>query len=355
MIPNSEDTQPESASGNCATGAKEYISNEMLLAIVQQSDDVIIVRSLEGEVLYCNAASERVLGYKPSELIGQNVWQIYPEDRRVEFEQLAGRFRKGEALEDFETVRRRKDGRDIFVSVTLYPLRNSAGEIFAAAGITRDITSRKDAGDVQKLVAHELQHRVKNMLSAVRSLLIQTARQSADLEGFLEGFTGRIDALARVQGLMSRTVASIANFEELVSEELLAHGGRLGENVSIEGPNVNLGRAAAATVAMVMHELAANSVKFGALAVENGSIAVSWDIEESDPLPVMKIDWVEIGLDTVPDMNAGGFGRQLIERAAPHQLNGEASLDFGDDALRCCLKFPLEQQPSEFEENGLSH
>ena len=355
MTRNSENTKASSGSGDRVTRSQEHISNELLLAIVEQSDDMIVVRSLEGEILYCNAASEGVLGYKPAELIGRNVWHIYPEDRRVEFEQLAARFRRGGALENFETVRRRKDGSDIFVSIHLYPLRNSDGEIFAAAGITRDITSRKDVGDVQKLVAHELQHRVKNMLAAVRSLLIQTARQSADLEGFLAGFTGRIDALARVQEVMGRTVASIADFEEVVSEELLVHGGRLGENVSVEGPKVNLGRAAAATVAMVMHELASNSVKFGALASQNGSITVSWSIEESDPLPLMKIDWAETGLDTVPDMSAGGFGRQLIEKAAPHQLNGDASLDFGDDALRCCLKFPLEQQPSESEEYGLLH
>ncbi len=348
------DDGPETPHRDSQTHSGLDISRELLLGIVEQADDMIFARKIDGEVLYCNPASDRILGYPPSELVGQSIWKTFPEDRQDEFRDLMERFRKGEAVEDFETVRRRKDGRDIPVSITLSPIRDKDGNVYAVAGILRDITSRKRTQELQKLVARELQHRVKNVLAVVRSLLTQTARQSDDLDIFLISFRGRLDALARVQGVMSRTVAAKADFQDMVSEELIAHGARIGENVMLEGPDVSLRLAAAGTVGLVLHELASNSAKFGALTTDEGSIHVAWDVDTKPKVPVLSVVWDEKGSADPKEPGPPGFGCHLIEHAVPYQLNGEVRLDIRADAVRCELTFPLSRERTELEMLGIT-
>jgi PAS domain S-box-containing protein len=124
-----------------------------LAAIVDSADDAIIAKDLEGVIQSSNAAAERVFGYPAAELIGRPVRILIPEDRQSEEDDILARVRRGERVEHFETVRIRKDGREIHVSLTVSPVRDAAGAIIGASKIARDITGQKEAASAQAFLA----------------------------------------------------------------------------------------------------------------------------------------------------------------------------------------------------------
>src|SRR2546421_1136500 len=123
-----------------------------LAAIVESSDDAIFSRTLDGLILSWNKGAEHLYGYTPQEMIGKPIHTLVPADRTQEWEEIMQRLRAGHRLEHFETVRSRKDGSLIDVSITLSPVRDASGKISGASTIARDITERKRAGERQHLL-----------------------------------------------------------------------------------------------------------------------------------------------------------------------------------------------------------
>src|SRR6516164_4676749 len=170
-----------------------------LASIVESSDDAIVSKNLDGIVTSWNRGAQRIFGHTTAEAIGQPITFVIPEDRQDEERDILTRIRRGERVDHFETVRQRKDGSLIVVSLTVSPVKNSEGKIVGASKIARDITEQKRTQERVATLAREAEHRSKNVLATVQAAVnLSRADTSEDLKKAIEG---RIQALANVHSL----------------------------------------------------------------------------------------------------------------------------------------------------------
>jgi two-component system CheB/CheR fusion protein len=209
-------------------------------------------------------------------------------------------------------------------------------------GVMQDVDERRLAAGQQSLLLAELQHRVKNILAVVRSLTVRSLDTSETLEEFGERFSGRIDALARTQGVLANRGAAGVQLGEVVRDELAASLGEDGGQMEIGGPPVLLKDKAAEAFALAIHELATNALRYGALSTPTGRLSVHWRIMNTSGGRRLALEWRERGMqlpETRPSRT--GFGRRLIERGLPYDLEAVTSLEFTPEGVRCTVELPL--------------
>jgi two-component sensor histidine kinase len=190
------------------------------------------------------------------------------------------------------------------------------------------------------LAVAELQHRVRNVLGLVRSLVRRTAETNNSTEEYAAHLEGRITALARTQAFAMRRPDAGVSLEELVDAELIAHVAR-DAKVKSAGPAVRLRAKAAETLGLALHELATNAVKFGALSTPEGRITVTWRVELDREDPSVRLEWIEQGVPACAEPTHRGFGRDLIERTVPYELRGASRLSFEPGGAHCVIDIPL--------------
>src|SRR6202171_4607747 len=177
-----------------------------IAAIVESSEDAVVTKDLNGVITSWNHGATRLFGYKAEEVIGKPITILIPAERHDEEPSILARIRSGERIDHYETVRRRKDGSTIDISLTVSPVRNPKGKIIGASKIARDITERRRSEEQQRLLLRELDHRVKNLFALASSVVTLSAR-SANTPGELASdVRDRLTALARAHALtLSRT------------------------------------------------------------------------------------------------------------------------------------------------------
>lgn len=213
-----------------------------------------------------------------------------------------------------------------------------------------NITERRAWEEHQKVLVAELQHRTRNLMGVIRSISSKTARGSADLKDFHDRFSDRLEALARVQGLLSRlNDLDRVTFDDLIRTEMSAMVGA-SDRVTMDGPSgIRLRSSTVQTLALAVHELATNAVKYGALGQASGRLAITWSLEPvgTDGKPWLHIDWRESGVE-MPSNGAlprgTGQGRDLIERALPYQLNARTSFEMTSDGIHCTISMPVSEK-----------
>jgi two-component system CheB/CheR fusion protein len=194
------------------------------------------------------------------------------------------------------------------------------------------------AEDRQNVLIGELQHRTRNLLAVIQSIAEQTL--TADQK--LETFTSRLAALGRLQGLIGEADGNLINLSDIVRLEFDALGVADGERVKISGPVVPLGFRNIQIIAIVLHELATNALKYGALKEEQARLDVRWRVEAGAARPALLVfEWVESGVRARPDSGRTGFGRQLIEKALKFTLQARTELTFTADGISCHIEIPL--------------
>ena len=198
--------------------AKAEIDLARLAAIVASSDDAIISKTLEGVVTSWNAGASRIFGYAPEEMIGQPILRIIPPELRHEEEGILAQLRRGERVDHFDTVRVAKDGRRLFISLTVSPIRNGAGEVVGASKVARDVSERKRSEELQRVLVDELNHRVRNTLATLQAIAGQSLRGRPSPETFAESFIGRVQALARLHDLLVQGDMQRVELADLVRE-----------------------------------------------------------------------------------------------------------------------------------------
>ncbi len=174
---------------------------QRLAAIVESSDDAMLVKDLNGIITTWNNGAERLFGYTADETIGRPVTMLIPADRQNEEPNILARIRRGERIDHYETIRRRKDGSLVEISLTVSPVRDRAGRIVGASKVARDITERRRAEEQQHLLIQEMDHRVKNLFTLAHGLVTLSARSAASPDELASTVSARLNALARAHAL----------------------------------------------------------------------------------------------------------------------------------------------------------
>ena len=300
-----------------------------LASIIESSDDVIVSKNLAGTITSWNRGAERVFGYTAEEAIGQPITIVIPEDRQSEEHEILTRIRRGEPIDHFETVRQRKDGSLIAVSLTISPVRDAEGKIVGASKIARDITEQKRSQEQITTLAREAEHRSKNLLANVQAMV--NLSQADAVEDLKKAIEGRIQALANVHSLFVATRWIGAELSAIAKQELAPYSATGEKRVRIDGPQVLLEPNAAQAIAVILHELATNAVKYGALSEADGQIELIWSHEADGQL---NLRWSETGGPAVKAPTRKGFGGRIMEQMIG-QLKGKTRFDWNSEGLVC--------------------
>jgi len=319
-----------------------------LAAIVASSDDAIVSKTLEGRITSWNIGATRIFGYDENEMIGQSITRIIPPELYGEENEIIARLTRGERIDHYETVRVAKDGRRIDMSVTVSPLRDKSGTIVGASKVGRDITERKQAEKLQHLLTEELIHRVKNTLATVQAIASQSLHRAKSPTHFVSSFTGRVQALAKAHTILVKTKMQGADVMDLVNEQVLL-GVADDNRISCSGPLLMLDAQKAVHLALVLHELATNARKYGALSVPNGRLSVTWQMRTNGGRCLLLV-WKEASGPKVSAPNASGFGSTLIDQTL-RALGGEALVHYNTDGVICEIKLPITEQVGPRTEN----
>jgi two-component system CheB/CheR fusion protein len=329
-------------------------SEERFRAIVESARDyAIFTTDPNGRIEEWLPGAAAVFGWSPEEAVGQDGAILYtPEDRaeRVFQRELATARETGVA----PNVRwhQRKDESRVFIEGSARALRDASGRTRSILKIGQDITERRQ-GEIAlreseahaKLLLAELQHRVRNTLTVVRSIIRRSAANSETVEDYAMHVDGRIEAFARVQAIVTRDPGAGLDLEQLIAAELLAHAPQEGEQMrSVRGPKITLRAKAAEVLTLAIHELAVNAVKHGSFSIAGGRVEVAWRTEDgadgADPLLVF--DWIEKGVNLDgKSPRRSGFGTELLERLLAYELGATTKLEFKQTGLQFKLTLPL--------------
>jgi PAS domain S-box-containing protein len=320
-----------------------------LASVVESSHDAIVSKDRNGIITSWNASAERLFGYKAEEVIGRPITILIPEERHDEERVILDRIGRGERVDHFETIRRRKDGSLIELSLTISPIRNARGEVIGASKIARDITERRQAEQQKNLLLREMNHRVKNLLTLAGSLVSLSARSRGTQEEIVQTIQGRLNALARAHELIlpdltngAMTVKAATTFAavlDAIFSPFVVGDDDNGLRIVSTGPDIPISANAVTTVALLLHEFATNAAKHGALACAEGRVEVEWTIVAHE----FVLTWTERGGPTIDREPEGeGFG-SVLARGATSQLGGQISRSWLPEGLIIRLTAPLER------------
>jgi two-component sensor histidine kinase/DNA-binding response OmpR family regulator len=209
---------------------------------------------------------------------------------------------------------------------------DGAGKVVRVSGVTIDVTDRKEADERQVLLAREVDHRARNALAVIQSIIRLTHAKTVD--DYVQAIEGRIKALARAHTLLSDSRWDGADLATLVGEELAPY--RAGDRIKFGGPDISLQPATAQGLALALHELATNAAKHGALSAPAGKINLDWQLQ-SDALT---LHWIENGGPRIAEPSSRSFGLKVIAASIEQQLGGKASFDWDPKGLRCTISIP---------------
>lgn len=318
-------------------------TNRRLAALVESSDDAIISKTLEGVITSWNVGAERLFGYAAGEAIGRSVMMLIPPDRHNEEPAILARIRAGEQIDHYETVRRRKDGSLVDISLSVSPIKDGDGVIVGASKIARDITERRRAQEQQQLLLHEMNHRVKNLFALATSI-VNLSAASARTPAQLAAIVGdRLGALSRAHALTLASGAGggfrrTATLHSLIDAILAPYGeGPAGEHkrFSVAGTDIELAEAAVTPVALLLHEFATNAAKYGSFSRARGRVEI--ECRRIDGDIVMR--WREVGGPQVHPSDEEGFGSRLVRLTA--RQFGQFSRQWDVDGLIIELRMDL--------------
>ena len=223
------------------------------------------------------------------------------------------------------------------------PLRNDSGDVIGVTCASVDVTERKEGEAHLRLLLRELTHRSKNLLAVIQAMARQTARHVGSIDGFLNQFGARLQALAASHDLLVRESWYGASLAELVQSQLGAYFGGSAGQVSIDGPAIALKPEAAQNLGLALHELADNAAKFGALSVPGGRVAITWRQREGETGNSVELDWREKSGPKVRVRRKKGFGSMVIERNLARALEADVKLEFDPSGLHCQIVIPASQ------------
>jgi two-component sensor histidine kinase/DNA-binding response OmpR family regulator len=229
---------------------------------------------------------------------------------------------------------RRPNGEVRWCASTAAASLDSTGSVVRISGVTMDITERKEAEERQALLAREVDHRAKNAMAIVQSIVRLT--KSSSIASYISIIEGRIKALSRAHALLSNSRWQGANLDTLVEEELAPYRASHADRLKVSGPRVLLEPTTAQTLALALHELATNAAKYGAFSSAAGKLALQWELHPD----ALTVHWHETAGPETHQPAATGFGTQIITGSIERQLGGKTRFEWLPSGLRCTLTVP---------------
>jgi PAS domain S-box-containing protein len=309
-------------------------ATQQFASIVESSDDAIVSMDLDGTITTWNRGAEQLLGYTTKEVIGKPTTILIPLERHDEEPKILARVGRGERIGHYDTVRRRKDGSLVEISLTVSPLRAAHGKIIGASKIARDVTERKRADEKISLLAREAEHRARNVLATVQAAVhLSQADTPDDLK---TAIGGRIQALANVHTLFVQSQWKGAELHTLITQELspYSHDGQT--HLHIDGQDLLLDPDTAQTIAVSLHELATNAAKYGSLSVPDGKVHIEAARAADGTL---SLQWTETGGPIVKQPERRGFGSRVMDAMIRNQ-SGEIRFNWRAEGLVCEMTIP---------------
>jgi PAS domain S-box-containing protein len=294
----------------------------------------------------------RIFGVEPKnfQISTDNIRNLLHPDDWEPLRQVVWRMAKGERTQQVEFRVRRPNGELRWCTGTAAASVDAAGNVARISGVTIDVTERKEAEERQVLLAREVDHRARNALAIIQSIIRLTRAKSVD--EYVATVEGRIKALALAHTLLSDSRWHGADLGTLVTEEFAPY--RSGNKVELKGPNVSLSPATAQGIALALHELATNAAKHGALSSLKGKVGLTWQLQSD----ILTLHWVENGGPPIKTPSARSFGLKVIKASIEQQLGGKTAFDWNPKGLRCDLSIALRdvkeprQHDSAHQSNG---
>ena len=321
-------------------GQREWLSTTL-----GSIGDGVIATDPNGSVLLLNKVAEHLTGWTAAEARGRPIWEVFrviDEATRKPVDDPALK-----ALREREVTRLEsgallitRDDKELPVEHSGAPIIGSDGSLAGAVLVFRDVTERRRAAQRQTMLVGELNHRVKNALAIVQSLVQASVRQAANkpAQVMAQTLAERLQALHRAHDLLLESQWSGASLKAMVERELDPYRREGGPKIAIKGPDVLLPPQCTSILAMTLHELATNAVKYGALSQNTGQLGVSWKASRGR----LRLAWEERGVPVVvPPKRTTGFGMQLIDKGIRHNLGGDTKLDFRPTGLYVEMNVPL--------------
>jgi two-component system, chemotaxis family, CheB/CheR fusion protein len=310
--------------------------------LIELSHDPIFIWDFDGTILEWNRGSQELYGYTAEEAIGRPkaalLRTIVPGSS---FAELKAKLNETGSWSG-ELRHHTKDGREVIVESRIV-LEKIDGQCLALE-TTHDVTERKTWEQRQRMLLAELTHRVKNTLAVVQSIAHQTLRATKSTKDFVESFDGRLSALARAHGLLVASEWAGADIAEMAREQLQPYLADEVDRLRISGEPVVLSANIATPFGLVLHELATNAAKYGALSRRKGTVSLSWTVKARNDERVVAVVWKEKGGPAVKPPKGTGLGSTLIDRVIP---NATVKREFAADGLVCTIEFVLtpEREP----------
>lgn len=291
----------------------------------------------------------RMEGYEVGEVVPTyELWaeRLHPDDLADAEARIGHAMETGEEyINEYRVVH--PDGQVRWLSARGRFLYDEAGQPVRMLGAMVDTTQRRREEEWNKLLVAELQHRVRNLIGMVRSVARLSAPSHRHVDDYVDHLIGRLQAMGRTQSTLTRSPGRNVDLAELVREELLVHAAREDQSY-VDGPEVALSPHAAEIVTLAIHELATNSIKYGALG-DTGYIRITWTIEKKGVKNWVSLRWQETSPLRKTKQGRKGFGRRLIEERVPYELQGEGRFKVHDTGVLAQLDFPLIEAPSILE------
>ena len=299
---------------------------------------VALLLAPNGTVINANAAAVTTFRHAASEMVGHPFWQVVSNgDNEPTAERIHKAIESAARGEDVRfdfSIQNDDDQQVLDLWIRRKP---STGNLVVSAV---DVTARYEGEQTQRLLMRELDHRMKNMLQVVQAVIRRTARSRNSVGDFERSLTGRLGAMSRAHDLLAGQRWHGADIDEIVRQET-GHFSGSGA-IQVSGPHLRLNPKAALSLALVIHELGTNALKYGALSSQQGRVDVNWRADRDNlGRRALVFQWAESGGPPVQPPSNRGFGSMLVERSISYELDGSATLDYRPQGLVCTISAPL--------------
>lgn len=315
-------------------------SENRFRTIFEQANDYLITTSLDNRVTSVNPAVLKALGYREDEIIGRSIADFMDDDQfAISMEAFNKKLAEGGSTRLMVTVRA-KDGRPLIWEINSRLNVDDEGRPTALHAIGRDMTEAKRAEAHLRLLIDELNHRVKNTLAIVQGIAQQSFKDDVPPPVARAAFEGRLAALSEAHNLLTREHWGLVSMKQIIDDAVAPHGGRKGR-FELDGPDLAIMPKTAISLALAIHELATNAVKYGALSQPEGRVSIRWARAGSNGAARLSLIWKESGGPPVEVPSRRGFGTRMIERGLAAELGGTVTIDFRPEGLVCTVDAPL--------------